>query len=61
MDFRQDYKDWIAELRKKWIGMMVTYEGKQYKVVDVDYNGCLLINKKAQFTDTTAVAQWMVK
>ena len=61
MDFRQDYKDWIAELRKKWIGMTVTYEGKQYKVVDVDYNGCLLINKKAQFTDTTAVAQWMVK
>ncbi len=29
------------------------YENKKYTVVDVDYNGTLLIDKKARFTDTT--------
>lgn len=61
MNFKQDYKDWIAEKRKEWVGKKVTYEGKQYTVVDVDHNGALLIDKPAQFTDTTAVAMWMVK
>ena len=61
MDFKQDYKDWIAEKRNEWIGKKVIYEGNEYTVVDVDYNGALLINKPAQFTDTTAVAMWMVK
>ena len=55
------YKDWIEEQRMKWMGKTVTYEGKQYKVIDVDYNGALLIDKKGQFTDTTAVGTWMVK
>ena len=55
------YKDWIAKERKEWIGKKVTYEGKHYTVVDVDYNGGLLIDKPAQFTDTTAVETWMVK
>ena len=61
MNFQQDYKDWIAQQRKEWVGKKVTYEEKQYTVVDVDYNGALLIDKPAQFTDTTAVAMWMVK
>lgn len=61
MNFEQDYKEWIAEKRKEWIGKKVIYEGNEYTVVDVDYNGALLINKLAQFTDTTAVAMWMVK
>jgi len=58
---QKDYKDWIAEKRKEWVGKKVTYEEKQYMVVDVDYNGFLLIDKPAQFTDTTAVAMWRVK
>lgn len=33
----------------------VIFENKQYTVVDVDYNGALLIGKKARMTDTTAV------
>lgn len=61
MNFEQDYKDWIAEKRKEWVGKKVTYEGKQYTVIDVDYNGGLLIDKPSQFTDTTAVPMWMVK
>lgn len=56
-----DYKDWIGNLRKEWIGKIVDYEGEHYKVVDVDYNGFLLIDKKARFTDTTAIATWRAK
>lgn len=55
------YKDWIAEQKERWIGQTVTFEGTEYTVVDVDYNGALLIDKPAEFTDTTAVEQWMVK
>lgn len=61
MNLKRDYKDWIEEMKIKWIGQKVIYEEHEYMVVDVDYNGCLLINKPAQFTETTAVAQWMVK
>ena len=61
MDFKKDHKTWIEEQRKHWIGMEVTFEGHKYKVVDVDYNGGLLIDKPAQFTETTAVPMWMVK
>ena len=50
------YRDYIELLRKKWIGRVVYYEGNRYMVVDVDYNGALLINKPARFTDTTAVS-----
>ena len=59
MDFKKDYSQWIAERRQKWIGEKVVYQGVEYTVIDVDYNGALLINKKAQFTDTTAVMEWM--
>lgn len=55
------YKEYIEKLKKKWIGKIVIYENKKYKVVDVDYNGMLLIYKKAKFTDTTAVSRLMVK
>lgn len=37
------------------------FEGSTYTVVDVDYNGMLLIDKKARFTDTTAVESYMVQ
>lgn len=61
MDFKRDYSEWIAEQKEKWIGKKVIYEDAEYTVVDVDYNGALLIDKPAQFTETTAVAQWMVR
>lgn len=54
------YRDFIQNLKSIWIGKQVTFEGGKYTVVDVDYNGCLLIDKKAQFTDTTAVGTWQV-
>ena len=49
------YRDFINGMRKEWTGSKVRYEGKEYTVTDVDYNGGLLLNKKAEFTDTTSV------
>ena len=54
------YKDYIKSEQQKWIGRTVYYEGQRYMVVDVDYNGGLLINKPTMFTDTTAVESWQV-
>lgn len=51
---RQSYRNFIAALKDKWSGKNVAYDNAVYKVIDVDYNGFLLINKKAEFTDTTA-------
>ena len=50
------YREWIESLKSKWIGKHVKYEDGICNVVDVDYNGILLIDKKAKYTDTTAVA-----
>ena len=50
------YKDYIQGLRDKFIGAVVYYDGEKHTVVDVDYNGALLIDKPARFTDTTAVS-----
>ena len=50
------YREWIENLRRFWIGRRVKYAGEDHTVVDVDYNGMLLIDKPAQFTPTTAVA-----
>ena len=49
------YRNFIDNLKSEWIGKSVMYKNKKYNVVNVDYNGYLLIDKKAQFTDTTAV------
>lgn len=48
------WQDYLAGLRAKWIGVKVRYEGKIYKVVAVDENGVLHINKKTRFHKTTA-------
>lgn len=50
------YSEWIENLRRFWIGRRVKYAGEDHTVVEVDYNGMLLIDKPAQFTPTTAVA-----
>ena len=51
------YREWIDSLRDEYVGKTVTYKGNDYKVMDVDYNGALLINLPAQYTDTTAVGR----
>ena len=55
------YKEYIERLKKQWVGKTVMYENEEYKVVDVDYNGLLLIDKKARWTDTTAVSTTSVQ
>ncbi len=55
------YKEHNEIERKRWTGKKVMYEGTAYTVVDVDYNGALLIDKRARFTDTTAVSISMVQ
>mgnify|MGYP006992139758 CR=1 FL=1 len=56
-----DYKDYIRQKRDKWIGKRVRYEGKEYNVVYVDYNGMLMIDKKSEFTGDTAITEEMVE
>lgn len=60
MNYRE-YKEYIEEMKQRWIGKKVLYEGSGYTVVDVDYNGALLIDKPSQFNRTTAVSESMVK
>ena len=57
----RDYKQYIQEMKAKWTGKKVSYQGEIFTVVDVDYNGGLLLNKKAKYTDTTAVDAAHVK
>lgn len=54
------WKEYNTKLKEQWIGKTVVYENKTYNVIDVDYNGFLLIDKKARHTDTTAVAAYRV-
>lgn len=54
-------KEIVEKLKNEWIGKRVSFEGEVYKVVDVDSNGALLIDKRARFTDTTAVLPSMVE
>lgn len=56
-----NWKEYINKLKKEWVGKIVEYENNKYNVVDVDYNGMLLINKKAKHTDTTAVSIGSIK
>ena len=51
----ESYRNYIAALKKRWVGRTIVYGGEIHKVIDVDYNGCLLIDKKAEFTDATAI------
>lgn len=53
--------EYLHRTRSEWIGRRVVYDSGVYTVVDVDHNGALLIDKPARFTDTTAVAPYMVQ
>lgn len=48
------YSDYIAKLRKIWIGKKVMYGGKVYTICDVDYNGILHIDRPTEHNETTA-------
>lgn len=49
------YKDHVNLLREKYIGTKVYYGNELHTIVGIDYNCCALIDKRAQFTETTAV------
>lgn len=49
------WKEYIEGLKNEWVGKKVVFEGAVYTIVDVDYNGVLMINKKGKYTETTAV------
>lgn len=48
------WNEYIEKLKYEWIGERVVFEGAVYTIVDVDYNGVLMINKKGKYTETTA-------
>lgn len=52
------YKELVAEDRTRFIGKKVKYEGGIYTIVDVDYNGALMIDRETRFTDTTAISRF---
>ena len=55
------YRESIEAMRREWRDRKVEYDGKIYSVLDVDYNGALLIDKPDEFKATTAVSVGMVK
>lgn len=55
-----DWKDRIAQLRVEWNGRKVIYQGEQHTVVDVDYNGALLIDRETMYNKTTAILPYML-
>lgn len=55
-----DWKDHIAQLRVEWNGRKVIYQGEQHTVVDVDYNGALLIDRETMYNKTTAILPYML-
>lgn len=49
------WKAYIEALKAEFIGKNVSYEGKTYNIVDVDYNGIIHINRPTEYNKTTAV------
>ena len=49
------WKERIEALRTEFVGKKVKYEGKEYTIAAVDYNGIIHIDKPAKHTATTAV------
>lgn len=57
----KEYSKWIEKLKAKWVGKKINFEGNVYTVMDVDYNGLLLINKPTRYNNTTAIATYMAE
>lgn len=55
------WKDYIEHRKKKYVGRKVLFDNNIYTIVDVDYNGEFIINKRARYTDTTAVGPDHIK
>ena len=49
------YQEYLRSQYAKYIGAQVRYNGLLYKVIDVDYNGFLLIDIPSDHAETTAV------
>ena len=49
------YQEYLRSIYAKYIGAQVRYNGRLYKVIDVDYNGFLLIDIPSDHAETTAV------
>ena len=49
------YQESLWSQYAKYIGAQVRYNGRLYKVIDVDYNGMLLIDIPSDHAETTAV------
>ena len=59
---RQTYAQYIKNLRERWIGKTVIYNnGVSYKVVDVDYNGAILIDRPTELKKDTAIEEWKIQ
>ena len=54
------YREGIEKMKKEWVGKKVRFRGEMYTVVDVDYNGSLMIDLPNQFNSTTAISVGMV-
>lgn len=59
------YREYIENMKAEWIGKKVLYKGTEYTVVDVDYNGGLLIDKPHKYCEsytapTTSIASYML-
>ena len=55
------YQEYMRSFYAKYIGARVRYNGRFYKVIDVDYNGFLLINLPTDHAETTAVSMNEIK
>lgn len=54
------WKEHIEEMRKEWTGRKVKYQGNAHTVMDVDYNGALLIDRETIYNKTTAILPYML-
>lgn len=49
------YKDYIHSLQNEFVGKRIKYNGNIHTITQVDYNGIIHIDLKAQYTDDTAI------
>lgn len=49
------YHEYLRSMYTKYIWARVRYNGRLYSVIDVDYNGMLLIDIPSDHAETTAV------
>ena len=52
------YKEYHQKEREHFTGLRITYKGEPHTIVDVDYNGALLIDLPTQYTSTTAIGKF---